>query len=288
MCHVLSCSSCTEVMPCPLSGHNAPSIDLSSRLRAAGSTELPAAARRSRLPHRLRRGLRQRARALRPASPPVPGSVSGAGRGGGRLQSWFLLAGPGVGPCFRAYRARARPRVCAGAVRAPDCARETAGIPLPSVSRGFRKAAVRNAGEAAPDAPSPAPIIHRFPQDQAPYGNKKQKYRNLYTIPSCLPHRRYRTRTFPAASDSATPIRRPDPDPAPIPGALSRRGRPSPCSRPDGRPVRGGGERFRGAGTSALHIPPIEAEAAVRHHGTPEHSISSMVPTWWITSGTLV
>ena len=85
------------------------------------------------LPHRLRPGPRRPARAFRPASPPV--------RGGGRLPSSFLLAPTGRGSLFRAYPARApapaRARVCTGAVRAPDCAREAKGVPLPSVSHGF-------------------------------------------------------------------------------------------------------------------------------------------------------
>ena len=47
-------------------------------------------------------------------------------------------------PLPRAFRARARPRVGAGAVRAPDCARETEGAPLPCVSQGvFEHGAAR-------------------------------------------------------------------------------------------------------------------------------------------------
>ena len=45
-------------------------------------------------------------------------------------------ARPCGGTLFRAYRAPARPRVGAGAVRAPDCARETADAPVPFASAG--------------------------------------------------------------------------------------------------------------------------------------------------------
>ena len=54
----------------------------------------------------------------------------------------------GSGTLFRAYPARARARVGAGAVRAPDCAREAEGARLPSASRGFSKMAPP--GRAAP------------------------------------------------------------------------------------------------------------------------------------------
>ncbi len=49
-------------------------------------------------------------------------------------------ARPAGGTLFRAYRARACPRVCAGAVRAPDCARETADARLPSTHAGVFEA----------------------------------------------------------------------------------------------------------------------------------------------------
>ena len=100
---------------------------------------------------------------LRPVSPPVPGSVSGAGGGGGRLQSWFLLAGPGAGPYYRArfacVRARARQRAFrAGAVRTPDCAREAEGAPLPSgFSGGFQKVALL--GRATPGKRLRIPLL---------------------------------------------------------------------------------------------------------------------------------
>ena len=91
--------------------------------------------RRSCPPPRRQREPRRPARALRSASPPV--------RGGGRLQSSFLLLRPGAGSfsaripraCARARRRAFR----AGAVRAPDCAREAEGAPLLSASHGFSR-----------------------------------------------------------------------------------------------------------------------------------------------------
>ena len=64
---------------------------------------------------------------------------------------------PAGGSLFRAYRGRARARVGAGAVRAPDCAREAEDAPLPRVSQGFFEngaARPRDTGEAAPDTAS--------------------------------------------------------------------------------------------------------------------------------------
>ncbi len=55
---------------------------------------------------------------------------------------------PGAaGPCF-ARNARARARLCAGAVRAPDCAREPQGARLPCVSQRFFETGAT--GRAAP------------------------------------------------------------------------------------------------------------------------------------------
>ena len=93
----------------------------------------------ARPPHRLRQGLRRRGRAFRPASPP--------GRGGGRLRSSSLLSPTGSGSLFRAYPARVRARVGAGAVRTPDCAHETPGALLPSAeSVVFKNGAARPRG----------------------------------------------------------------------------------------------------------------------------------------------
>ncbi len=71
-----------------------------------------------------------------------PGSPLRSGRGDGcALRSSFLLAPTGSGSLFRAYPARApapaRARVGAGAVRAPDCAREAEDARLPSASHVF-------------------------------------------------------------------------------------------------------------------------------------------------------
>ncbi len=82
----------------------------------------------------------------RPAPPPGRGGV-----GCGHLVSFRSgRAGRGGASLFRAYRARARARLCAGAVRAPDCARETARRTSPVGSAGV----FSDPGEAAPDAPS--------------------------------------------------------------------------------------------------------------------------------------
>ncbi len=85
------------------------------------------------------------ARAFRPALRSVRG----------RLRSSFLLAPTGRGSLFRAYPARAptpaRARVGAGAVRAPDCARETQDARLLSASHGFSESGAarpRNAQES--------------------------------------------------------------------------------------------------------------------------------------------
>ena len=58
------------------------------------------------------------------------------------------------GSHFRAYRARAGGRVGAGAVRVPDCARETADARLPSVPLGFFRAGAKQETERPADAAS--------------------------------------------------------------------------------------------------------------------------------------
>ena len=73
---------------------------------------------------------------------------------------------------FRAYRMCAPARVCAGAVRAPDCAREPAqGARLPSVPLGFFRAGARRETKRPPDAASSCPILPRFYRGQALIGN---------------------------------------------------------------------------------------------------------------------
>ncbi len=64
-------------------------------------------------------------------------------------------APPCGGTLFRAYRARARPRVGAGAVRAPDCPRargRAQGARLPSVFRGSLKFAPARTGKRSGSA----------------------------------------------------------------------------------------------------------------------------------------
>ena len=133
-------------------------------------------------------GRLRRVPAFRPASPPV--RVGGANaasrnvrrvqRGGGRLRSSYLLSPAGSGSLFRAYPARARARVGAGAVRAPDCAREAEGALLPSASHGFSEMASpgrATPGEAAPESASLGTIIPHSGRCQAHIANKIQEYR---------------------------------------------------------------------------------------------------------------
>ena len=68
---------------------------------------------------------------------------------------------PGGGTLFRAYRARAGPRVAAGAVRAPDCARaraRTQGALVPSVSQRFFRAGANREKNGSADAASFLPL----------------------------------------------------------------------------------------------------------------------------------
>ncbi len=125
-----------------------------------------------------RRGLRRRARALRPAPPSVGGSVSVM------RASFQAKGGTGVS-LFRAYRVRARAGVGAGAVRAPDCARETAHAPRPSVPAGVFFAApaiafCRNAERRPRKPPLSTFILHHMGESQAPPGTKgKFRYQSL-------------------------------------------------------------------------------------------------------------
>ena len=123
------------------------------------------------------RGLRRRARVLGPASPPVrgegrsrscvPPSRQWAGRGVpvSRVIARVCVRGRG-----RAYRG--------GAARAPDCARETADAPRPSVPAGVFFAApgrrfLQKRRKAAPEAASL--YFHSTPyrQKSSPFGNIK-------------------------------------------------------------------------------------------------------------------
>ena len=74
---------------------------------------------------------------------------------------------------FRAYRMCARACVCAGAVRAPDCAREPCAgrtCPVRSVGVFFRTGARRET-KRPPDAASSCLILPRFYRGQALTGN---------------------------------------------------------------------------------------------------------------------
>ena len=136
-------------------------------------------------------GLAQTAWPMSAAQAPARAAAAGASlsagiaasSGRGRLPSSFLLLPTGSGSLFprvscagacarrRAYRG--------GAVRAPDCAREAEGAPLPSASHGFSEngaARPRNARDAAPDAASLGTIITQSARCQAQNTNKKQLY----------------------------------------------------------------------------------------------------------------
>ena len=78
----------------------------------------------------------------------------------------------GEASLFRAYRMCARARVCAGAVRAPDCAREqTQGARLLSVPLGFFRTGARQKAKRPADAASSCLILPQIPQGQALFGN---------------------------------------------------------------------------------------------------------------------
>ena len=84
------------------------------------------------------------------------------------IQSSRRRAGRG-GSLFRAYPARVRARVGAGAVRAPNYARETADALSLSVPAGVFGPSrfLQKTEKAAPQAALPAPIIPHFPTGQA-------------------------------------------------------------------------------------------------------------------------
>ncbi len=117
------------------------------------------------------------------AGPFPPGCGEGFG-GGGRLQSLMPPSGLRAGRAslfcarFAWARGRARAGVGAGAVRAPDCARETAHAPRPSVPAGVFFAApagrfLQKRRKAAPEAASL--YFHHTPYRQMSSlsGNKK-------------------------------------------------------------------------------------------------------------------
>ncbi len=129
-------------------------------------------------------GPRRRARALRPASPPVGGE--------GWLRSCVpppsrQRAGRGV-PVLRAFRVRARAGVGAGAVRAPDCARETAHAPLALAHAGgfFGPQPVafcRNDERRPRKPPLSTFILHHTAKCQARTGTKNESAGDFSWMP---------------------------------------------------------------------------------------------------------
>ena len=137
----------------------------------------------------LSRQRKRRGRAFRPALPPfVTFAAFGAAAGAGcPHRSSFCR--PGAGPCSARIL---RGRLCAcrrayrgGAVRAPDCAREAEGAPLPSASHGFSESGAarpRSTRDAAPDAASLETIIPQSARCQAQITNKKQFHQIFFTF----------------------------------------------------------------------------------------------------------
>ncbi len=110
------------------------------------------------------------------------GAVSAGLCGGGRFRScvppFGQRAGRGV-PVLRAFRGRARAGVGAGAVRAPDCARETAHAPLALAHAGSffgpQPVAFRRNAERRPrEPPLSTFIIHHTAKCQARPGTKNE------------------------------------------------------------------------------------------------------------------
>ena len=102
------------------------------------------------------------------------------------------------GTLFRAYPARARAGVGAGAVRAPDCARETEHAPSPSVPAGVSgpSRSLQKTEKAAPQATLPTPIIPHFPPGQAPWWVDSEIF---LMKGQCVPTSYVRDITYPAA-----------------------------------------------------------------------------------------
>ena len=154
-CHAVSCSVCGWHMFDDPSGHNTPPVG------PCGFAAFMSTARAS-------------ARA------------AAAGVGCGHRSSFCR---PGAGPCFARIL---RGRLCAcrrayrgGAARAPDCAREAEGAPLPSASHGFSESGAarpRNARDAAPDAASLGTIIPQSARCQAQSTNKEKNYQIFFMI----------------------------------------------------------------------------------------------------------
>ena len=215
----MSCFACVGFICCSRFGHGAARLSISSpgsgagrglarpgpgRLRSRigpGSGSGAGCSAPSRMtprgkssPRPLSRGLVRLARRC-----PARAPSSAAGQHRRQLgESVAVIVSPaptGSGSLFRAYPARARARVGAGAARAPDCAREAEGAPLPSASYGFSEMAPPGRaapGEAAPDFASLGTIIPHSARCQAYIGNKINKYRKLFILrkigrPTSLP-----------------------------------------------------------------------------------------------------
>ena len=170
----------------------------------------------------------------------LPGSFSGVSRLRVRSMT-FLLSTPvsflspaGGGTLIRAYPARVRARVGAGAVRAPDCpgtpprASRTKGARLPSASRGSLRADANAGGlRMTPAAPYLA-------TSGAGVKQKRELFLNFRTIPVSHPGAPSRPRVGTAGPCSFFVA--PDPDPGPPAAGVALCGGPgSPCGRPGRR-----------------------------------------------------
>ncbi len=89
-----------------------------------------------------------------------------------RFRSPRRRPGRQAGPYFRAYRARAcaggRARLCAGAVSAPDCARETADARLPSTHAGAFFGPSRSPAQKRQRRPRKPPSLYRHRTTRLP------------------------------------------------------------------------------------------------------------------------
>ncbi len=129
----------------------------------------------------LSRQRKRRGQAFPPALPPFVTFAAFGAVAGVCCRHRSSFCRPGAGPCSARIL---RGRLCAcrrayrgGAARAPDCAREAEGAPLPSASHGFSESGAarpRNARDAAPASASPGTIITQSARCQAQNTNKNQ------------------------------------------------------------------------------------------------------------------
>ena len=171
---------------------------------------------------------------------------------------------PGRAEPFSARTARAGTRVGAGAVRAPDCAREAQGALLPCVSSGFFSRRREPEGEAAPRMPRPSscPISAWIFSGQALFRNYFKKLEQT-PFPGSAGARRFVLRTArlwtqtrsaaidgqgaltvnnPARQTCRSWIRWPRPSSMPAPPTRTRPWRtsmiPTSCPQPSAAPTR--------------------------------------------------